>query len=210
MKSKLRVNRFSPREILVRILYPREYHLIQAEKMERAIEPTNNLEAHMIKPTDIHEHLMTLYMLTIEMGLKTILELGTRDGESTIAFLEAAKKIGGKVFSIDTNRCSKAKEKVRSYGLERYWVFIQSDDLKAKWDKPIDHLFIDTSHLFEQTLKELRKYEPDVRKGGLITLHDTVTYPEVIPALMTYARRRSDLRIYKYFNNSGLVVIFKN
>jgi predicted O-methyltransferase YrrM len=177
--------------------------------MERGIEPANNLEAHMIRPTDIHEHLMTLYMLTIEMKLKTILELGTRNGESTIAFLEAARRIGGKVFSIDVNRCLKAKEKVKSYGLEKYWVFMQNDDLEVKWDKSIDHLFIDTSHLFRHTLKELRKYEPYVRKGGLITLHDTVTYPEVIPALGIFARRRRDLRIYKYFNNSGLVVIFK-
>ncbi len=198
------------RDLLIRILFPWEHHLIQAERMEHKIKPTDHLEAHMIKPTDIHEHLMTLYMLTVELNLKTIVELGTREGESTIALLEAARRIGGRVHSIDIDPCIKAKEMVRSYGLEKYWVFTQGDDLEVEWGKPIDHLFIDTSHLFEHTVKELEKYEPHVKRGGIITLHDTVIYPEVLPAIMKYTDGRGDLRVYKYFNNSGLVVIFKH
>ena len=210
MDQKKKYSVLSPRNLIVRLLFPFEYHLIQSEQKEREIKPTSNLEVHMIKPTDIHEHLTTLYMLTVEMKLKTILELGTRNGESTIALLTAAEKIGGKVYSIDVDRCLKAKDKIKSYDLQKYWTFTQGDDLKVKWKKPIDHLFIDTSHLFEHTLRELEKYEVYVKRGGLITFHDTVTYPEVVPALKKYVKDRKDLNIYKYFNNSGLIVVFKH
>jgi len=163
----------------------------------------------MIKPTDIHEHLATLFMLTVELNLKTIVELGTGPGESTIALLYAAKQIGGKVNSIDTDPCLEAKEKIKALGLQEYWTFIQGDDLKVEWNKPIDHLFIDTSHTFNQTIRELEKYEPYVNYGGIITIHDIVGYPEVLQAINSYIKDRTDLRLYKYFNNWGLGIIFK-
>lgn len=86
--SKLKTGLHHPREALLYLaLGPQRYHFIQAEKvvaeaerMERNIEPNNLLETHMVKPSDIHEHLATLYMLTIELNLKTIVELGTRGG----------------------------------------------------------------------------------------------------------------------------------
>ena len=165
---------------------------------------------NVTKNTDIHEHLVTLYMLTVEMKLRTIVELGTRTGESTIPLLFAAKKIGGKVSSFDINDCPKAKAMIASYNLQQYWSFTQSDDLKVDWNEPIDHLFIDTSHTYEQTLNELRKLEPWVRNGGVITMHDPITCPEVREATLSYMKNRPDLVIYEYANNNGLYVIFKS
>jgi predicted O-methyltransferase YrrM len=69
----------------------------------------NPLELRMTKPTDIHEHLATLFMLTVEFNLKRIVELGTKEGESTVALLQAAKQINGKVVSMDIDPCIKAK-----------------------------------------------------------------------------------------------------
>jgi predicted O-methyltransferase YrrM len=174
------------------------------------VQPQNTLEEHMIKPTDICQHLATLHMLTCELNLKAIVELGTRDGESTIALLQAAKKIGGHVYSVDINPCLEAKKVVKECGLTEYWEFIQGDDLNIQWEKPIDHLFIDTSHTFEHTLEELKKFEPYVRKGGIIIMHDIVAYPEMMRAINNYIGNRTDLCIYKYFNNNGLAVIFKS
>ncbi len=181
-----------------------------ADHTEFNVEPQNTLEKHMIKPTDMRQHLATLYMLTCELNLRTIVELGTRSGESTIALLEAAKILGGQVYSIDINPCLEAKRIVNQYGLSQYWTFIQGNDLEIQWEKPIDHLFIDTTHTFDHTLKELKKYEQFVRKGGIITMHDIVSDPEVLHATNSYMNNRKDLRIYKYFNNYGLAVIFKS
>jgi predicted O-methyltransferase YrrM len=148
-------------------------------------------------------------MLSTEFKLRTIVELGTRGGLSTTAFLLAAKKIGGHVFSFDIDPCIDAKKEIAMLGLEEYWTFTQADDLKAPWNRPIDHLFIDTSHTFTHTLAELQKFERYVKPGGIITMHDFIGFPEVDDALRKYAENRTDFRIYRYFNNNGLAVIFK-
>jgi len=163
----------------------------------------------MLKCTDINAHLMTLYMLTQQLRLSTILELGVRTGESTIAFLFAAKEIGGMVTSIDIADCPEAKDKISSFGLSKYWHFVKGDDLLIDWNIPIDHLFIDTSHTYDQTLKELQKFEPWVNVGGIITLHDIVTFPDVLRAINDYLREAKGLKMYKYFHNNGLAIIFK-
>ena len=175
-----------------------------------SINNTNShLEFQMIQPTDIHEHLQTLHMLTIELNLKNILELGTRTGESTIAFLLAAKEIGGKITSVDIDSCDEAKTKVKKLNLEKYWNFIQKDDLELDWKEEIDHLFIDTSHTYDHTINEFKKFVPFVRKGGLITLHDIVSCPPVLDAINDFIKDRNDLRFYKFFHNNGLGVIRK-
>lgn len=179
-------------------------------------KPLTLLETFMTKRcnedgfADIHEHLTTLNMLTVELNLKNILELGTRIGTSTLGFLEAAKKINGKVTSIDIDPCLEAKKLVKEQQLEKYWTFIQSDDLKVEWHEPIDHLFIDTDHSYEHVLAELKKYEPFVRPEGLITMHDIVFWPSVLDAIEKYLENRSDLTFYKYFNCYGLGVIRKH
>ncbi len=164
---------------------------------------------HVVKPTNIHEHLITLYMLTKQFNLRTILELGTGTGESTVPLLFAAKEIGGVVYSIDIDQCKEAKRTVESYGLSPYWNFAQGNDLAVEWKRPIDHLFIDTSHSFDNTLAELKKYEPFVNRGGVITIHDSVSFPEVKDAVEDCISGRVDLQAYEYLNNNGLIVLFK-
>jgi predicted O-methyltransferase YrrM len=127
-----------------------------------------------------------------------------------VVLLHAAKEIGGKVFSIDVDECADAKKLVGAYGLGEYWQFIQADDLAVEWDKAVDHLFIDTSHTLDQTIKELKKYEPYVRRGGIITMHDSVTRAEVKEAALNYIAERDDFRMYEYINNNGLLILFKS
>lgn len=190
-------------------LFQVEKRILYWEQLEQRTQLNKTVENLMIKPTDIHEHIATLYMLSIELNLTTILELGTRGGESTIALLEAAKRIGGEVHSIDINPCLKARVRVKEYDLEEYWTFVQGNDLDLEWSKPIHHLFIDTSHTYKQTMHELVKYEPYVKPGGIITMHDTVSHPEVAMVIDRYFENKENFRIYKYFNNNGLAVIFK-
>jgi len=83
----------------------------------------------MVQPTDIHEYLQTLYLLNVELNLKNILELGTRTGESTITLLLATKELGGTMTSVDIDSCLEAKDKIKQMNLEKYWNFIQTEDL---------------------------------------------------------------------------------
>ena len=167
------------------------------------------LESRMIMNTDIHEHLCTLYMLTVELKLMNVLELGTRGGESTVALLQASKEIGGNITSIDIRPCLEAKKLVNDLHLNHNWKFIQGDDLKVKWENPIDHLLIDTSHTYDHTLAELKKYEPYVKEGGIITFHDTISSPPVYKAIKKYMEGREELKFYHYFNNNGFGILKK-
>jgi predicted O-methyltransferase YrrM len=172
-------------------------------------KPTDALEDHMTSITDIHEHLATIWMLAVEHGFQRVLELGTRKGESTTALLLAAKQNNGHVTSIDIDACLDARQAVEKLNLSDYWTFMQHDDLQVEWTEPIDLLFIDTSHTYEQTLKELEKFEPHVREGGTIIMHDIVADPPVHDAIMHYITGRNGLRLYRYINNNGLAIIFK-
>lgn len=164
---------------------------------------------HLRATTDIHEHLTTLYMLACEFKCKTILELGTRSGESTLALTLAAKKTHGKVYSIDIEECRQAEKLIIDRSLSDFWEFIRCDDLEIKWERKIDFLFIDTSHTYEQTFCELSKFEPMVEVGGIIVLHDSVSCSGVIQAIVDYIQGKPDLSVYEYLNNNGLCVVFK-
>jgi hypothetical protein len=76
------------------------------------------------------------------------------------------------------------------------------------WNEGIDHLYIDGKHTYQQVFSELKKFEPFVRKGGIITLHDFVEF-DVRNAIYDFLKDRNDLKLYKYYNNNGLAVIFK-
>ena len=123
--------------------------------------------------------------------------------------LEAVKAIGGKVTSVDIEDCPVAKRRVAEAGLDQYWEFLKGDDMTVPWRGEIDHLFIDTSHIYEHTIAELRRFEPLVRKGGVISLHDPVSSPGVRKATNEYLAGRPDLASYTFFNNNGLEVVFK-
>lgn len=211
--SKIKIGLKDPKKGLdYVILGDKDFNTLQNLKEHScfSIKKTeNSLEEQMIKPTDIHEHLQTLHLLTVELNLKNILELGTRTGESTIAFLLAANKINGKVTSVDIDPCHEAKKRIKELKLDSLWSFIQMDDLKLNWNEEVDHLFIDTSHTYQQTVLELEKFEPFVKKGGMITLHDIVSCPPVFDAVSEYVSNRKDLRFYKFFHNNGLGVIRK-
>jgi predicted O-methyltransferase YrrM len=100
-----------------------------------------------------------------------VLELGVQSGNSTSAFLAAAEKNGGHVWSADTEPPD-VPAHWRGSGL---WTFLQGDDLLL--DPPeheFDLVFIDTSHHYGHTLAELRKYVPLVAVGGTVLLHDSL------------------------------------
>jgi len=84
--------------------------LLKKHTCNGILNTSTPLESRMVTDTDIHEHLCTLYMLTIELKLTNVLELGTRSGESTVAFLQASKEIGGNLTSIDLDPCLEAKK----------------------------------------------------------------------------------------------------
>jgi predicted O-methyltransferase YrrM len=176
---------------------------------EIRINDLKSPEPYFTRVSDIYAHLPTLYYLTVDKAFRDVLELGTRTGESTIVLLAAVRETSGHVTSIDMQTCPETRRRVQEEDLANYWTFIQSDDLSLDWKAPIDHLFIDTSHEYLHTKQELEKFEPLVRSGGAITLHDTTSHLEVWRAISEYFEGRKDVRIRRFLHNNGLAVIEK-
>lgn len=127
--------------------------------------------------TDISDHLETLFIETLSLKPKLIVELGTRGGESTFVLERVAKLCRSKLVSVDIEDCSD----VSSY---EDWIFVQKDDIefaknfegwckKQRIEPKIDVLFIDTSHLFEHTLQEIESWFPFLSSKSKVFFHDT-------------------------------------
>jgi predicted O-methyltransferase YrrM len=143
------------------------------------------------------------YLLARAEGYQQVrvLELGVRAGRSTSAFLAAAARVHGHVWSVDVNPPD-VPDRWRTCG---YWTFTQIDDMcyapELGWDERLgprfaaefDILFIDTSHEVVHTLAELRKFVPYVAAGGVVLCHDTKLTDPADPAARPYVAQALDL-----------------
>jgi hypothetical protein len=161
-------------------------------------------ERYLGQETDIRDHLPRLF----EEARGTVLELGVRGGISTSALLAGVEQRGGEVWSVDVDpSCSTA------YAAHPLWHFVCSDSRDpapltvAGLPSEIDVLFVDTLHEYEHVREELAVWGPRVRRGGIVLVHDTDTFPEVRHAVEDYARRKG---LHSEFlpSSNGLGVIY--
>jgi predicted O-methyltransferase YrrM len=118
-------------------------------------------------PSDINEHLPTMCSLVEQLDATKVIELGTRGGVSTIAWLYALEG-KGHLWSVDIDPHPALEAE--------HWTFIQGDDCDPFIFEQLpeaDIVFIDTSHAYQHTCRELALYRWLVRDGGVICLHDT-------------------------------------
>ena len=129
-------------------------------------------------PSDIYLHLPRFVQLVEDTNAQHVIELGTRTGVSTIAWLHALNATGGKLTSVDLDPRP-------PIGLHDHWQFIQGDDMDPAISgglDPAEIVFIDTSHHYTHTLKELHVYRWLVKPGGFLVCHDTeLPRPEGMP-----------------------------
>lgn len=126
---------------------------------------------------DIAHHFDDLFYEVISHKPEFILELGVRKGESTYVFNKIQNILNNKFVSVDIDDCSKVIN-------DDNWLFIKSDSIKFlknfnSWSqnnfnsaKP-DIIFIDTSHLYEETLEEIKLSAKTINENGAIIFHDT-------------------------------------
>ena len=127
--------------------------------------------------TATNEHLVTMFIESLLLQPKLIVELGVAKGGSTCIFERVARLTGATLVSVDINDCSKAS----SY---EDWFFIHKSDIEFAWEFPawcrekkieprIDILFIDTSHYYEHTVQEIEHYFPLLSERAKVFFHDT-------------------------------------
>lgn len=177
------------------------------------------------EPSDIFEHLPTFVAAVEELNATKVIELGTRYGVSTIAWLYALED-RGHLWAVDCSFPVAAPgsdvnllDPQGPLGVVPWFTFVLGYDnwdetLDALPSKDVDIVFIDTQHTYEQTMLELNLYYPRVRKGGRIYLHDTAleatgnaTTPQPPFPVRTAAQEFSDaygLEFSHVLNCSGL------
>lgn len=131
-----------------------------------------NLEVLCRRPSDINEHLPTLFNYAKEC--ESVIELGVRGCVSSWALLYGLlnnNKATKKLLLNDLTECnvSELVNVARSLSVEVNYVWI--DDLKLEVDGMYDLTFIDTWHIYGQLKRELDKFSKITRK--YIIMHDT-------------------------------------
>jgi predicted O-methyltransferase YrrM len=127
--------------------------------------------------SDIQEYLPFLHEQARSRPGVRVLELGSRKGNSTLAFLAGAKESGGHVWSCDVSPVDRDPAGMLPWRNVAQWTFAHGDDMDPSVQSLLpaqaDVLFIDTSHEYEHTLAELRAYMPRLAPGGVALFHDT-------------------------------------
>jgi hypothetical protein len=169
--------------------------------------------------SDINEHLPTLKHLADECD--TVIEMGVRSVVSTWAFLVSKCK---NITSYDiqnpsffpnhtktTNNIQTITELAKSE--DKNYTFIKGDTLKITIPET-DLLFIDTYHVYDQLIQELKLHGNKARK--YIVLHDTEKFGTVgehgkqglNKAVNEFIDENDHWKVeYVYKNNNGLTVL---
>lgn len=164
-------------------------------------------------PSDINEHLENLFLLSKRCD--TITEFGVRNVVSSYAFAHARPK---KLTCVDIYKSDNVDIFLQQCSDENINAeFIHNSTLDIEIE-PVDMLFIDTLHTFDQLTKELERHHENVKK--YIVMHDTITFGfrdeiettstnnGLVPALQNFLNNHPEWVVAQVFeNNNGLTIL---
>lgn len=148
--------------------------MIEKENKDISVD---GIVTQLIKKTkngsgDSDKHLMTFFSLVLGSESKTIVELGVRNGDSTLPLTLGAYHNDGHVYSVDINKSEYVLPKV----LSDNQTFHKGDAIEflENWDKtkPIDLVYVDDWHSYEHVKRELEILDSLVSPNTIIILHD--------------------------------------
>lgn len=153
------------------------------------------------------EDFKILYDSILESKPKFVVELGM--GNSTIVMVLALKLAGsGKEYiavDIDSNRIKFFTKKLKTYGLLDYVTCYVKDSIQflESYEKQIDFIFIDSSHILEQTTAELCLSAKKLGENGKIFFHDTKLIGVKLP-ILAFLKNNPNFEFYEYDTPAGL------
>jgi predicted O-methyltransferase YrrM len=117
-----------------------------------------------------------------------IVEIGCYQGRSTVSLGYGCAGTRKHIYSIDTfngndsdfqgegrrDFFQKWKTNVSQNRLDEYVTPVTGDSrvVGKEWNRPIEFLFIDASHVYEDALSDFDLFYPHVVPGGVIAMHD--------------------------------------
>jgi Cephalosporin hydroxylase len=176
------------------------------------IEDLYNLNKE--KPSDINEHLETLYKYAKECEI--IAEFGIRWVCSSYALAHARPK---KLICVDINRHKNIDQFIQLCKNENINAEFHQADTRTYELIEVDMLLIDTLHTFEQLTKELELHPSKVKK--YMIFHDTISFGHVdenshktgenhglVPAIRNFLKNNPQWKeLETHINNNGLTIL---
>jgi caffeoyl-CoA O-methyltransferase len=151
-----------------------------------------------------------LRLLAEGIGAKTVVEIGTSNGISSIWLAMALRKTGGKLMTheIDPDTVRLAQQNFKVAGVSDIVTIVEGDAHEAvlRLKGPIDLAFIDADK--QGYADYLKKLLPLVRPGGLICAHNISARegsPEFVKAITT----NPDLETVLYTSGGGMSISLK-
>lgn len=140
-------------------------------------------------------------------------ELGTSCGNSTVAIASGLASTGnGHLFSCDIEECKDAANAIYRAGCREFWTFHQEDSLTAARrvvDNTVDFVFVDSSHEYDQTVKEIQAWAPKLVRGGRMVFHDTCSRPDGVARPIAEFLKVNNWPYYNIDVDCGLGVMTK-
>jgi predicted O-methyltransferase YrrM len=155
----------------------------------------------------------------------SILEIGAWSGSCTCLFGLDVKERGGHVVSVDnfggsagsnqTKNCEEARrlffENIKRFGIEDSVQVIEKSTDDVELNEEFDLVFIDADHRYSQLIKDLKKFWPLVKEGGIMAGHDfdcTVFKEEFVEQDFVEGAHHGVIKaLYEFFgNNVGIFV----
>jgi hypothetical protein len=117
-------------------------------------------------------HLLTIFSIALASKSKTYIELGVRNGSTSLPISLAAKINGGKHYAVDIEdsdyKCPKE--------LENVWNFQKMDAVHflRNWDKSnkVGFIYLDDWHAYNHVKEEFISIDQMVGPSSIILVHD--------------------------------------
>ena len=148
-------------------------------------------------------------------------EIGSWKGRSTVAIASAFRDRGaGTVYAVDPHCGARPhrltgeddtqaafEANIARAGLTGHVQLLRmlSADARPLVTRPIDLVFIDGSHLYEDVLRDIELWTRDLAAGATVALHDVIFFDGVNRAVRERVLRRGSLRMPRLVDDTLLL-----
>ena len=168
-----------------------------AEEAERDARVTAFLDARRNSWRDMnvpHEDGQVLFDLVVQNQYRSILEIGTSTGHSTVWLAWAASKVGGKVVTIeiDERRHREALAHLEAAGLSEFVDARRADahTLVKELPGPWDLVFSDADK--DWYIQYFKDVDKKIAPGGCIAAHNALNGFKGVDRYIRHVRKRAD------------------
>lgn len=150
-----------------------------------------------------YNYFYRLYWLASRSKSKKIVELGCIPGASTMALMWAINRIDGLLYSCDIEDPPEMPPFSLNMDVTRRVRVPRTSAIKLaqSWGNgPVDMIYLDTSHSYNETCEEIAAWLPHLKEGGLFVFHDTEVYKHsVLLSIMEMMIKNNKLFEFHHF-----------